>query len=191
VIGVDGRIPWNLPEDRVFFKDLTADKILVIGRKTFEEESNQCHISHVAQTIVVSRTLQSDDIDTSWQNSIHIARSFPEALHLANQLVEDSATASLQDSKEDDDEDIHCWVAGGERLYNEAVLHPSARCLHLTVVDKNLDTVDSDEIARFPAKYRWDNKFKPISNQQEKVADRGDVGLKFEHIVFERIRGRR
>jgi dihydrofolate reductase len=128
---------------------LTADKILVIGRKTFEEEPNQCHISHAAQTIVVSRTLQSDDIDTSWQNSIHIARYFLDALHLANLLVGDSVTASLQDSNENYDEDIHCWVAGGERLYNEAVLHPSARCLHLTVVDKDLDTVESDEVARF------------------------------------------
>ena len=35
VIGVDGKLPWYLPEDLKFFKRMTQAKPLVMGRKTF------------------------------------------------------------------------------------------------------------------------------------------------------------
>ena len=37
VIGADGRIPWDIPEDRKHFKELTMGHVLVMGRRTFEE----------------------------------------------------------------------------------------------------------------------------------------------------------
>ena len=36
VIGDGGRIPWHLPEDFKWFKQLTTGQVLVMGRKTFE-----------------------------------------------------------------------------------------------------------------------------------------------------------
>lgn len=36
VIGAGGKIPWDLPEDRAFFKRLTTGNIIIMGRKTFE-----------------------------------------------------------------------------------------------------------------------------------------------------------
>lgn len=36
VIGVDGRLPWRLPEDLRRFKAATLGKPVVMGRKTFE-----------------------------------------------------------------------------------------------------------------------------------------------------------
>ena len=35
-IGKDGRIPWDCPEDRAFFKAQTRGHPLVVGRRTFE-----------------------------------------------------------------------------------------------------------------------------------------------------------
>jgi dihydrofolate reductase len=35
VIGVDGKIPWHLPEDFKWFKKLTTGGIVLMGRKTF------------------------------------------------------------------------------------------------------------------------------------------------------------
>lgn len=35
VIGVDGKLPWYLPEDLKFFKRITQAKPLVMGRKTY------------------------------------------------------------------------------------------------------------------------------------------------------------
>lgn len=36
VIGRAGRIPWHLPEDFKWFKQLTMGQVLVMGRRTFE-----------------------------------------------------------------------------------------------------------------------------------------------------------
>ncbi len=36
VIGSGNKIPWRLPEDFKWFKKMTTDQIVVIGRKTFE-----------------------------------------------------------------------------------------------------------------------------------------------------------
>ncbi|MFN0128539.1 MAG: dihydrofolate reductase [Verrucomicrobiales bacterium] len=35
VIGRDGRLPWHLPDDLKFFKALTLEHAVVMGRKTF------------------------------------------------------------------------------------------------------------------------------------------------------------
>lgn len=36
MIGVGGRIPWHLPEDFKWFKQMTTGKVVLMGRKTFE-----------------------------------------------------------------------------------------------------------------------------------------------------------
>lgn len=34
-IGIDGKLPWHIPEDLALFKHLTMDKTIVMGRKTY------------------------------------------------------------------------------------------------------------------------------------------------------------
>ena len=36
VIGAGNKIPWHLPEDFKWFKQLTTGNVVVMGRKTFE-----------------------------------------------------------------------------------------------------------------------------------------------------------
>lgn len=36
VIGVDNQLPWHLPVDLKYFKQLTVDHSIIMGRKTFE-----------------------------------------------------------------------------------------------------------------------------------------------------------
>jgi len=36
VIGADGGLPWDIPEDMKFFRDKTKGKAIIMGRKTFE-----------------------------------------------------------------------------------------------------------------------------------------------------------
>ena len=43
VIGKDGKIPWNIPGEQKQFRELTTGNIVVMGRKTFEEDrGSQC-----------------------------------------------------------------------------------------------------------------------------------------------------
>jgi dihydrofolate reductase len=53
VIGAGNRIPWHLPEDFKWFKQMTTGHILVMGRKTFESLGRPLPNR---ETIVLSRS---------------------------------------------------------------------------------------------------------------------------------------
>lgn len=40
-IGKDGKIPWRCPEDMAFFKNLTEDHVVIMGRKTWQSLSKK------------------------------------------------------------------------------------------------------------------------------------------------------
>jgi dihydrofolate reductase len=37
VMGKDGRLPWDLPEDRAFFRDMTMGHAIIMGHRTWDE----------------------------------------------------------------------------------------------------------------------------------------------------------
>jgi dihydrofolate reductase len=53
VIGAGNKIPWHLPDDFKWFKQLTTGNIIVMGRKTFESIGRPLPNR---ETIVLSRT---------------------------------------------------------------------------------------------------------------------------------------
>jgi dihydrofolate reductase len=53
VLGYQGRIPWRLPEDFKWFKQMTTGHILVMGRRTFESLGKP--LPH-RTTVVLSRS---------------------------------------------------------------------------------------------------------------------------------------
>lgn len=183
VIGMNGKLPWNLPEERELFKTLTKNKILILGRRTFEEEMDQCHISHCVHSIIVSKTLKLTESSPEG-NLLHVVPSFHEALHVARSLA-----TTLDVGSSDNSNDLMCWVAGGERLYQDALQHRSAERVHLTLIDKALSLSGLD-YARFPSRYHWDNKFRIVSRENH-VSKEGDIGLTFETLVYKRIRSKR
>lgn len=185
MIGVNGTLPWNLPEERESFKSLTRNKILVIGRRTFAEEMDQRHISHCAHSIIVSNTLKWNGSAVA-SNSLHVVPSFHEALQVANTLV----TKLKEANSHPDCEDLFCWVAGGERLYQDALKHPSAERVHLTLVDKTVSIIGVEDYARFPSRFRWDNKFRIVSRENH-LSTKGDVGRAYENLIYKRIRSKR
>jgi dihydrofolate reductase len=74
VIGINNSLPWKLPEDLKYFKNLTLGKSIIMGRKTFES---------------IGRPLPSREniVVTQQQNyktvGIKIAYSLEEAIELA------------------------------------------------------------------------------------------------------------
>lgn len=76
VIGVDGRLPWDLPADLRRFKALTMGKPMVMGRKTFESFPAPLP---GRRHIVLTR-------DATWQAAgAEVARTPEEALALAGE----------------------------------------------------------------------------------------------------------
>lgn len=104
VIGLDGGMPWHLPEELRHFKATTMGHPLVMGRRTFESIGRPLP---GRRTVVVTR-------DPSWQHpGVETAHSFAEAISLAGPADE-------------------VFVAGGAQVYAEAL--PFAHRLVLTEV---------------------------------------------------------
>lgn len=181
VIGINGQLPWNvpIPQDRDHFVNLTRNKILIVGRKTFaEEDPTGAHINHVRVCIVVSKTMSATDlVDRNNGNGIStgegdespevkLARSFDEALDLAsheillgNEMIDgDGCGKHLGKNGL-----IECWVAGGERIYQEALQHNNASEVHLTHVDMSVGQAKTNSIAYFPLVYVERHGFQEVS----------------------------
>ena len=112
VIGVDGGLPWRLPDDLRRFKELTLGHVLVMGRKTYESIG---HPLPGRATIVVTR-------NPSWDpgaEEVSVVGSVSEAI---------GAAASLE---------REVFVVGGGEVYAEAL--SLADRLELTWVDAEPD----------------------------------------------------
>lgn len=105
VIGLDGAMPWHLPDELAHFKATTMGHPLVMGRTTFESIGRALP---GRRTIVVTR-------NPAWQHAgVEVAHSFADAVSLAGPADE-------------------VFVAGGAQIYAEAL--PFAQRLLITEVD--------------------------------------------------------
>src|SRR5881409_3901568 len=73
VIGSGGRIPWHLPEDFRWFKQLTTGHVVVMGRKTFESLGkplpNRTNIVVTHSTAPIPGVLTISDLNQlDWTN---------------------------------------------------------------------------------------------------------------------------
>jgi len=94
VIGVDGDIPWRIPDDFAHFKRSTLGQVLVMGRATFDSIGRPLP---GRTTIVLTR-------DSSWTaDGVQVAASLDAALVLAEDLPG------------------HVVIAGGALVYDEAM----------------------------------------------------------------------
>ncbi|MDE6036451.1 MAG: dihydrofolate reductase [Ruminococcus sp.] len=79
VIGAGGKIPWNLPEDRRYFKNLTSGNIVIMGRRTFQEIGFPLPDRY---NIIVSETgnFQADNLVTvtDFAKALETARNYAE-----------------------------------------------------------------------------------------------------------------
>ena len=75
VIGVDGKLPWRIPADLRHFKQVTKDRSMIMGRKTFDSLPG---LLEGRRHIVLTR-------DANWgEDGAEVARSPEDALKMAN-----------------------------------------------------------------------------------------------------------
>jgi dihydrofolate reductase len=123
VIGRDGRLPFDIPEDKAWLHDQTAGRTVVLGRICFETWPKV--LAEGRQPIVISS--RPEEIRAAVANkasraasgapgpaNVHIAANVAEALAIAGQLPGD------------------IMICGGQRIYEETL--PIADRLLLTLV---------------------------------------------------------
>ena len=98
-IGLDGRIPWRLPEDLAHFKDITYGCTVIMGRRTWESLPPRFRPLQGRRNIVVSR--QRD-----WADDGAFATTSVDAAIEAAQVGDRSAPV---------------WIIGGAQLYDATI----------------------------------------------------------------------
>lgn len=74
VIGKDGKLPWRLPEDLEFFKQLTTGHPVIMGRRTFESIGRPLP---ERRNIIISKSLKTAPAGTDLVASIDALRLPP------------------------------------------------------------------------------------------------------------------
>lgn len=108
VIGNAGKIPWKMPADMKHFRDITRDKPVIMGRRTFESIG---HALPERTNIVMTRDR------TMHAEGCRIGNSREEAIALAGNADE-------------------IMVIGGEVIYKEFL--SLAHRIYLTIIDVEL-----------------------------------------------------
>lgn len=110
VVGIENRLPWHLPEDLKYFKQVTTGKAVIMGRKTYESIGRPLPNR---LNIVISQnpnfSAQGVEVVASLQTAIDRAREYNQA--------------NGQDE---------VMVIGGAAIYNLAL--PLADKLYITLV---------------------------------------------------------
>ena len=110
VIGTGNKIPWHLPEDFKWFKQMTTGQVVVMGRKTFESIGKPLPNR---TTIVLSRT--------HFQHPGVLTISDLNQIDLTNPAIADREV----------------FICGGAQVYAQAL--PRCTDLYLTLVKRVVD----------------------------------------------------
>lgn len=124
IIGVNGKIPWRIPEDLKRFKEMTLGHAVICGRKTWNSLPFKPLPDRLNIIITGNKSYPITD-NPLYASSLNHA--------LSNVSVRNYEQA---------------FIIGGEQLYREAL--PLADCVYLTLVNQETPIADGDEVARFP-----------------------------------------
>ncbi|WP_163537612.1 dihydrofolate reductase [Gracilibacillus sp. YIM 98692] len=111
VIGKNNTLPWYLPDDLKFFKQLTTSKTIVMGRKTF------------------------DSMNGPLPNRKNVVLTKNKSFTADGCTVIDEIEDIKQLEKESSEEEI--FVIGGEEIFKQT-LHIADR-IYMTYIDESFD----------------------------------------------------
>ena len=117
VIGSGNEIPWYIREDLQYFKEVTMDKIVIMGRKTYESipEKHRPLMGRTTYLLTRDKTYTVDHPD------VKIFHDLPKAIFAARISAKDT----------------EIMIAGGAEIYKQAM--PHAQKIYATVIHQDFD----------------------------------------------------
>ena len=149
VIGAGNKIPWHLPEDFKWFKQMTSGNVVIMGRKTFESLGKPLP-NRI--NIVISRhpgRLQKDFPEVFGQAWVGRGKThIPDRPHQF-ELPKMGGTATAVDLRiikdflklDPESSPLDFFIAGGAQIYEQAL--PWCSDLYLTLVKREVEGGDA------------------------------------------------
>ncbi|MEY4917099.1 MAG: hypothetical protein RL616_1012 [Verrucomicrobiota bacterium] len=164
VIGVGNQIPWHLPEDFKWFKQVTMGHMVVMGRKTFESigkplpnRKNLILTRHPQSLIKKHPEIFGQYHE--WRGGQHLKRAYQFHFSKLGEKVETeifiTKTLDKLDPKEFSND---IFICGGAQIYEQAL--PRCSDLYLTLVKRQVEGGD----AFFPP---FENKFELVATLRD------------------------
>ncbi|XP_021672000.2 bifunctional dihydrofolate reductase-thymidylate synthase isoform X2 [Hevea brasiliensis] len=129
-IGKDGKLPWSLPSDLKFFKELTLStsnpgkkNAVIMGRKTWESIPFRYRPLPGRLNVVLTR---SGSFDITAAKNVVICGSIPSALEL---LAEAPYSFSIE----------RVFVIGGGQILRETINAPGCDAIHITEIETSIE----------------------------------------------------
>ncbi|KAJ0077623.1 hypothetical protein Patl1_36480 [Pistacia atlantica] len=129
-IGKDGKLPWRLPSDLKFFKDVTLTtsdsgkkNAVIMGRKTWESIPLEHRPLPGRLNVVLTR---SGSFDIATAENVVICGSMGSALEL---LAASPYCLSIE----------KVFVIGGGQILGEALNAPGCDAIHITEIETSID----------------------------------------------------
>lgn len=116
VIGTQGGLPWELPEDMKFFRDTTKGHVMIMGRKTFDSFNGRALPNRYH--IVITREPAKYSFPSSESSPVVFVESLEAAIDHAKPL-----TAKWGDE---------VFIIGGGEIYKQAL--PVTDKIYLTMI---------------------------------------------------------
>jgi dihydrofolate reductase len=164
VIGAGNQIPWHLPEDFKWFKQVTMGHMVVMGRKTFESigkplpnRKNLILTRHPQSLIKKHPEIFGQYHE--WRGGQHLKRAYQFHFSKLGEKVETeifiTKTLDKLDPKEFSND---IFICGGAQIYEQAL--PRCSDLYLTLVKRQVEGGD----AFFPP---FENKFELVATLRD------------------------
>ncbi|PRQ23823.1 putative dihydrofolate reductase, Thymidylate synthase [Rosa chinensis] len=129
-IGKDGKLPWKLPSDLKFFKDVTVTtsdpgkkNAIIMGRKTWESIPPEHRPLPGRLNVVLTR---SGSFDIATAENVVICGSMTSALEL---LAASPYCLSID----------KVFLIGGGQILREALNGPGCDAIHITEIETNIE----------------------------------------------------
>jgi len=116
-IGINNQLPWHLPADLKYFKQLTTGHVIIMGSNTYLSIGKP--LPNRTTIVITSQENPEWKVD-----GIYIVHSVEEAIEMAKSLNE-----------------TECFIIGGAKVYTQT-LH-LADVVYKTEIDLNIENADA------------------------------------------------
>ncbi|XP_058091989.1 putative bifunctional dihydrofolate reductase-thymidylate synthase isoform X2 [Magnolia sinica] len=167
-IGKDGKLPWKLPSDMKFFKEVTmatADPVkknaVVMGRKTWESIPLEHRPLPGRLNVVLTR---SGSFDIATAENVVMCGSMSSALEL---LAASPYCLSIE----------KVFVIGGGQVLRESLNAPGCDAIHITEIETSIECdtfIPSIDLSVFQP---WCSSFPLVEN-----------GIRYSFVTYVRVR---
>lgn len=169
IIGVNGKLPWHIPEDLKRFKELTMGHTVIMGRKTWQSLPDNVRPLPGRCNIVLS---SSDTWSCDTKPKSHSDFELMDAYSI------DGAIKLSQ--RHHPEKEI--FIIGGASVYREALERDLVDRVYLTLIKDRVTANKDDEVTCFP--------FNKLTNEHPSKLDliQFEPGKNYKFFTLDRIK---